>query len=244
MGGVEAADVEGRIGLRIAEPLRLLQAFREGETLLVHAGEDVVAGAVEDAVDAGDAAAAEPFAQRLDDRDAAGDRGLEAERRVMRFGQPGERHAVARQQRLVGGDHAAADAERRLDRALGRDRPPRPSARRRRRCRRRGRARSGRRPCAPWTGRASGPWAGPWPHRPPARCGRPARSASAARERCQHRGDGRADRAQSGEAHSQRFGHRSNPGGNRCDQPRLASGTTLCNFSGALSRKRLILRAA
>ena len=50
--GVEALDVEGRIGLRIAEALRVLEALGEGQLLLLHAGEDVVAGAVEDAVDA------------------------------------------------------------------------------------------------------------------------------------------------------------------------------------------------
>ena len=50
--GVVALDVEGRIGLGIAEPLRLAQAIVEGDALLLHAREDVIAGAVEDAVDA------------------------------------------------------------------------------------------------------------------------------------------------------------------------------------------------
>ena len=49
-----AFDVEGRIGLGIAEPLRVLQAFVEGQALRLHPGQDVVAGAVEDAEDAGD----------------------------------------------------------------------------------------------------------------------------------------------------------------------------------------------
>ena len=31
MRGVEAADVEGRIGLGIAQPLRFLEAFGEGQ---------------------------------------------------------------------------------------------------------------------------------------------------------------------------------------------------------------------
>ena len=87
---------------------------------LLHAREDVVAGAVEDAVDARDAAAAETLAQGLHDRDAAGDRRLERERRVVFLGEPRERDAVTREQRLVGGDDRPADGERRLDRALGR----------------------------------------------------------------------------------------------------------------------------
>ena len=36
--GVEAADVEGRIGLGIAEPLRFLQAVVEGQPLLAPCG--------------------------------------------------------------------------------------------------------------------------------------------------------------------------------------------------------------
>ena len=39
--------------------------------VLLHARQDVIAGAVEDAVDAGEGIAVEPFAQRLDDRNAA-----------------------------------------------------------------------------------------------------------------------------------------------------------------------------
>ena len=52
VGGVEAADVEGRVGLGVAEPLRVGQALGEGEALQLHARQDVVAGAVEDAGDA------------------------------------------------------------------------------------------------------------------------------------------------------------------------------------------------
>ncbi len=52
VGRVEAADVEGRIGLRVARVLRLLQHLGERAALLLHRRQDVVAGAVEDAVDA------------------------------------------------------------------------------------------------------------------------------------------------------------------------------------------------
>ena len=50
--GVVALDVEGRVGFGIAQPLRVLQAGVEGQALGLHAGQDVVAGAVEDAEDA------------------------------------------------------------------------------------------------------------------------------------------------------------------------------------------------
>ena len=61
--GVVALDVEGRIGLGVAEPLRLRETFGIGELLLLHAGEHVVAGAVENAVDARERIAGQPFAQ-------------------------------------------------------------------------------------------------------------------------------------------------------------------------------------
>src|SRR4051812_9277784 len=47
MGSVEATDVKCGIGFGIAEPLRFLQASRKRQPLLVHTGEDIVAGAVE-----------------------------------------------------------------------------------------------------------------------------------------------------------------------------------------------------
>ena len=112
-------DVERRIGLRIAEPLRVLQAVGKRQALLLHAGEDVIAGAVEDAVDARELVADEALAQRLDDRNAARDRGLEIQRHVIALGERRELHAMLRKQRLVGGHHMLAGLERGLDRAFG-----------------------------------------------------------------------------------------------------------------------------
>ena len=54
VGGVEAADVEGRVGLGVALGLRLREHVGERAMLLLHLRQDVVAGAVEDAVDAAD----------------------------------------------------------------------------------------------------------------------------------------------------------------------------------------------
>src|SRR3546814_3906104 len=111
--GVGAVDVEAGVGLRVAEPLRLGQhalevlsgggRLRGGGTVLVagHAGQDVVAGAVEDAVDAVDAVGGEALAQALDDGNAAGHRGLVADGAADALGQSGKRGAVVREQRLV-----------------------------------------------------------------------------------------------------------------------------------------------
>ena len=120
VGGVEAVDVEGRVGLRIAEALRVLQAVVEGQPLQLHAGEDVVAGAVEDAVDARDGIAGERFAQRLDDRDAAGDRGLEGERDAVLFGQRRKRAPCWASSALLAVTTGLPRLQRRLD---GRRRP-------------------------------------------------------------------------------------------------------------------------
>ena len=52
VGGVDPVDVEARIGLGIAELLRLGQHLGEFAPALAHRRQDVVRGAVEDAVDA------------------------------------------------------------------------------------------------------------------------------------------------------------------------------------------------
>ena len=116
MRGVEAADVEGRVGLGVAEPLRLGEADVERQVLRLHPRQNVVAGAVENARDALDRIAGEALAQRLDHRNAAADRRLEEERRAVGLGQRGEFQPVRGDHRLVGGDDRQAAPERRLDR--------------------------------------------------------------------------------------------------------------------------------
>src|SRR5579875_3739862 len=64
---VDSTHVKARIGLGIAELLRLGQHFGELSAALAHCGENVVAGSVQDAGDAGNAVARQSFAQRLDD---------------------------------------------------------------------------------------------------------------------------------------------------------------------------------
>ena len=112
MRRVETADIEGGIGFRVAEPLRLAEALREGQTLRFHTGQDVVAGAVQDAIDALDGIAGQSLAQGFDDRNAARDRSLEGERGTFFLGERGEPHAVLGEQRLVCGDEGFARVER------------------------------------------------------------------------------------------------------------------------------------
>ena len=112
MRRVETADVEGGIGFRVTEPLRLAEALRESQTIRFHSCQDVVGGAVQDAIDALDGIAGQSLAQGFDDRNAARDRSLEGERDAFFLGERGEPHAVLGEQRLVCGDEGFARAER------------------------------------------------------------------------------------------------------------------------------------
>ena len=104
MGRVEAADVHGRIGLGIAEFLRIGEHLGERPAARLHLGEDIVAGAVEDTGDRLDLVADHRLAQHLYRRRAAHHRRLEQQRYVRRLGQCGELRTMLCDQRLVGGD--------------------------------------------------------------------------------------------------------------------------------------------
>ena len=78
-GRVAAVDVVGRVGLGVAEPLRLGERLLEGDPEPRHLAEDEVGGAVDDPVDAVDAGARQRLLQHPDDRHDAGDRALEAQ---------------------------------------------------------------------------------------------------------------------------------------------------------------------
>src|SRR6185369_2371048 len=175
------------------------------------------------------------FAQGLYDRDSAADRRLEVERDVMLLGQRSELDATLGEQCLVRRYHRFAGGKRRLDCA----------------CRRiAGAANQFDKDVDARLARERD------------RVGEPLHTFEvdaailALRTRAdgddldgtpatrgehlalaRHLGNqGGADRAQSGDAHSQSFDHWS--------QRRVASGTTLCNWFGAVSRKRRMLRAA
>ena len=112
VGGVDAVDVEAGIGLGVARRLRFGEHDVEVAAGLAHGGQDVVAGAVEDAVEPAHPVADQALAQRLDDRDAARHRRLEGEDAASLLGQRCDLPAVHRQQRLVGGDDVLARAQR------------------------------------------------------------------------------------------------------------------------------------
>ena len=118
--GTVALDVESGIGLGVTELLRLLQAVRERKLLLLHARQDVVAGAVEDSVDARERIAGQTLAQRFHDRDGAADCGLEIQRHMVLLGDGRQRDAVAGKQRLVGGDDRFFRRQRSRDCGFGR----------------------------------------------------------------------------------------------------------------------------
>ena len=112
VGGINALDVEGRIGLGVAQRLRLGQYFRKVAALLTHRGQDEIGGAVDDARHPFDAVAGQPFADRLDDWDAAGHRRLEADHHPGGAGGGENLVAVLGDQRLVGGDDVLAVGQR------------------------------------------------------------------------------------------------------------------------------------
>ena len=105
---IHAFDVEGRVGLGVAQTLRLFQHGVEAQALVAHLGQDEVGGAVDDARDPLDAVGGQAFAQRLDDGDAAGHRRLERDHHALVLRRLEYLVAVRGQQRLVGGDHMLA----------------------------------------------------------------------------------------------------------------------------------------
>ena len=113
MCGVDTVDIETGIGLGIALGLGLGQHLIELAPGVAHFRQDVIAGAVEDAVDPGNGVGRQPFAQPLEDRNAARHGRLEGQRHARPFGRGGQRLTVMGDQRLVGGDDVLAVGQRR-----------------------------------------------------------------------------------------------------------------------------------
>src|SRR5476649_1508491 len=106
--GVDALDVEGRIGFRVTQLLRLFQRRVEVQALVAHLGQDEIGGAVDDPGQPLDAVGRQALAQRLDDGDAAGHRRLEGHHHALFLGGGEDLVAMHGQQRLVGGDDMLA----------------------------------------------------------------------------------------------------------------------------------------
>jgi hypothetical protein len=106
--GVDALDVEGRVGLGIAERAAPRPAHRRSPALVAHLGEDEVAGAVDDAGDPLDMVGGQALAQGLDDGMPPATAASKATVTPFGLGGGEDLVAVQRDQRLVGGDHVLA----------------------------------------------------------------------------------------------------------------------------------------
>ena len=109
---VDAVDIECRIGLRIAEALRLRQHVGEFPVVIAHLGKNEVAGAVHDPREPADMVARKPLADRFDDRDPARDRGLEGHHDTLALCGRKDLVAIQRNQGLVSRDNVFAVLDR------------------------------------------------------------------------------------------------------------------------------------
>ena len=108
MGRVDAFDIKGRVGFGIAQFLCILQRGGEIRAGAFHGRQDIVRGAVENAVNMFDRIGRRAFAKPLHNRNAACNRRLEFQGGALRFSRFGQRQAVMRDHRLVGGDQPLA----------------------------------------------------------------------------------------------------------------------------------------
>ena len=101
---VEAIDIVAGIGLGVSQPLRLGEHGFERRAVLLHLGEDVVAGAVEDAVERHHAVAGDAFPQHGVDGNPARHAGLHGDVGAGLDGALPDFRAAQRHQFLIGGD--------------------------------------------------------------------------------------------------------------------------------------------
>ena len=116
---VIAINVEARIGLRVTGGLGFLERMLERDLFALHLGQDVVAGPVQDPVDAVNPVAHKPLAQGADDRYAAGNAGLEPDSGLIFGGQGEDFLAMFRQEGLVRRHHGLAKTQGAKDKFLG-----------------------------------------------------------------------------------------------------------------------------
>ena len=119
VGGIDAVDIKARISLGETELLRFGEDVFEGAAGIAHLSENVVTGAIENAVDPLDSVRRQSLAEGLEDRDTTGNRGLAIKRHAGFFGQQSQFIAVVGDQCLVGGDDMLAGGERFLGQGLG-----------------------------------------------------------------------------------------------------------------------------
>lgn len=117
--GIETLDVGRRVGLGVAQSLRLGDRVVEAGPRGVHLVEHVVGRAVDDADDLAHVVTGQGLAQRAQQRDRPGDGGLVVEVDLVLLGRGIQRRAVLGEQRLVGGDDGGAVLHRPQDQAAG-----------------------------------------------------------------------------------------------------------------------------
>ena len=110
--GIDAVDIKAGISLGKTQRLRIGQHVGKAQPFGFHARQDIIAGAVHQAINAGDAVGGRAFGQALDHRDAAGHRGLILQGQAGFLGRFGQFQAVMGQHRLVGRHQRLACAQR------------------------------------------------------------------------------------------------------------------------------------
>jgi hypothetical protein len=111
-GRVESLHVRGRVGLGVAQRLRLLQRLGEARAGGIHPVQDVVGRAVDDAEHTADGVPGQRLAQRPQQRDGAGYRRLVVQVGAVLAGRAVNLRAVLGQQGLVRGDHRFTNLQR------------------------------------------------------------------------------------------------------------------------------------
>src|SRR5690606_16119681 len=112
-------DIEGGIRLGVAQALRFGEHRVERQAARLHFGKNEVGGAIDDAGNPVDTVGGQAFANRLDDWNAASHGGLEHHHHALAAGSIKDLIAVLGQQRLVGGNHVLALADRLHDPLTG-----------------------------------------------------------------------------------------------------------------------------
>ena len=118
--GVNAANVQVRVRLKIPKVVRLIEGLLIGQARIFHPGQDVVAGAIHNAHHAADAICGQTFVQGLDHGNAARDGCLEPDHAARCLGSEGQILTVVGQHGLVGCDNILARGNRRLGCGFGR----------------------------------------------------------------------------------------------------------------------------
>lgn len=113
--GIEAVDVGGGVGFGVAEALGFGENGVEFAVILLDFAEDVVTGAVEDAVEGFEAVGGDTFAKDAVDGDAAADAGFHGEEDTAGRSLAPEGDAVEGDEFLVGGDNGLAGGDGGLD---------------------------------------------------------------------------------------------------------------------------------